>query len=160
MLVPGPSTHCEDNTMAPCVINGAGVGEYDATDWIEAENFFDQQDATKFDQLVHGGGDGFAVEASSLTFPHVRGLRLPAKASVSGGFTVVAANGGATAVAVMATSAATGHAIAKCIVQPTGSWSAYAQTDCALDLTGEIDEVELVLTMAANVRLDRFAVKL
>ena len=147
--------------MAPCVINGAGVGEYDATTWIEAENFFDQQDATKFDQIMHGGGDGFAVEASSLTFPHVRGLRLPAKVSVTpvpAGFHVVAANGGTAGVPVTATSA--GRVIATCVVQPTGSWAAYAQTDCALDLAGEPDEIELVLTMPANVRLDRFGVNL
>ena len=149
-----------NNTMQPCVINGAGVGEYNAGAgaWIEAENYFNQNATETIDQLAHGGGSGFAVDAlgpgASLKYPHVWGL--PASAAAT--LTIVAANGNGQAVTVVATSASTGKALARCQVEPTPSWAVYGSTRCAWSLGGEGDDVGIVLSASARVRLDRFAI--
>ena len=67
--------HYNDNgTIAPVVIDGSGIGQYDARHSIEAETFFAIDGAAEKREL-RGDGGGFQVAlhaGSSLSFPHVR----------------------------------------------------------------------------------------
>jgi len=146
-------------SIAPVAIDGAGVGAYDASARVEAENFMSARGAAR---KVHEAarGDAFAVAVSgagaALSYPHVRGAR--------GALSLVAANAGAAAVAVAARrGGARGAPLAACRVPPTGgAYRAVACETAPLDAADAAD-VDLVLTFeaeggaAVDVRVDSFA---
>ena len=119
--------------MEPCVIDANGVGDYDATAAIEAENFWERRGlATKLDLTTRAAsGFGVAMEAGAeLVYPRVAGL----PAGVGGGLrvTVLAANGGASATVleVNVSHGSSRWAAARCVIQPTGSPAVFEQTQC------------------------------
>jgi arabinoxylan arabinofuranohydrolase len=173
-----------NGTIAPVAIDGTGVGEYDASEFIEAENFFalaplpPQVGSAAVRVPASGPWKGHDSEGrfgihgvtaeTSATYPHVRNV-VTGKGAVE--FVVVAANGNAdpATVVLRVGSAADGPVVCRAKVGPTGSWEAYGEARCTSSSGGEqgeglvVEDVTLTLTFEGEgageiLRVDKFAV--
>ena len=148
--------------MEACTINATGVGQYDATELIEAENYFELRgDGVKIDLLAEGDDDGdagFAVAlhaGSELFYPNIK---LPATAAGHSAsilrlkltLYLAAAATGATITA----SSASGQVLGSSIVPFTSAWSSYravlVPVDIPVDSLDEHGRLDLVLSLGVE----------
>jgi len=129
----------EDGTMAPCKVDGTGVGMYDAQDWIEAENYMKLAGPTGASRKVHlgsrgnrtdggGVGDAFGVEmvsGTAMDFPHIFGIPTPHKERKGTAASIELISSGAETLSsgwIEVLSKADGEVVAVC-EQPLGQYS-------------------------------------
>ena len=133
-----------NGTMEPCVVNETGVGQYDARNRIEAENFFRATGrARKVDLRAAGGGDDFAVgmwSGAVLHFPRVGGVVTPRRcercAAVSERRDLMLVRiSVATPVTLVLRGGGEGRVeLGRCNMQPTGGLDVFAEVSCTLQL--------------------------
>jgi hypothetical protein len=115
-----------NGSLAPVVIDGTGVGEYDGA-LVEAENFMVLAGAARKAHAPSRGAFVVAVDGPSATlaYPHVR-----VRAGAGATLTLVAANAGARNVSVVARrGGAAGAPLATCVVAP--SRGEFSESACA-----------------------------
>jgi hypothetical protein len=123
--------HYRDNgEIAPIRLDRIGVGQFDARQRIEAEDYFGAEQAE-----VREHSDGFEVRGlkrgSHLLYPNVRNL--PSDASLE--FRVASAGAGPGRIEVRANSS-TGEVLGSCGIPSTGAWNQYQTIRCRLKAPG------------------------
>ena len=144
----------DDGTMAPVRLDKIGVGEYDAVQNIEAEDYF----AADGGEIKECPAGGFEVrnlhQGSYLVYPKVKNM--VANASVT--FQVSAQTGGGT---IEVRDAQTnGNILGSCQIPSTQNWNVYQSVTCGLSNAAGTNNICLTFKGdgAELVRVDRFKV--
>ena len=154
-----------NNTMEACTINATGVGQYDASEPIEAENYFELRgDGAKVDLLAEGDDDGdtgFAVAlrpSSELHYPNIRvpaGSAPKADEALELELTLHLASAAASGSATVLASNAAGRLLGSVAVASTESWTRYNPLSMALKLPrsalDEDGDLDLVLSLDSSI---------
>ena len=143
----------DDGTMAPVRLDKVGVGEYDATRNIEAEDYF-AADGVEIKERPAGGFEVRKLHPGSyLVYPKVRNL--PANASVT--FQVSSKTGGGTI--EVREKQSDGKLLGSCAIPSTdGRWDLYQMVTCGLQNPAGTNDICLTFKGDGQelVRIDRF----
>ncbi|MEY4387448.1 MAG: hypothetical protein RLY20_2731 [Verrucomicrobiota bacterium] len=137
--------------IAPIRVDGVGVGEYRASDRIEAENFFTATDIVK--QEIPGG---FAVSTTQagghLAFPNVRGVKLCSSISLR------AASGSVGGRIEVRENSPQGRLLARCQVTVTDGANQFRDFTCRFQSKAQSESLCFVFHASGTnaVSLDAF----
>lgn len=121
--------HFRDNgEIDPIYINRIGVGEYDARDTIQAEDYFRGEGVIQKESPDGGFEVRNVHEGTELVYPNV--MNMPANAKISFRF----ANGNAESGTIeIHSGSADGPSLGKCKIRRTGGWKNYKTVTCQLN---------------------------
>jgi hypothetical protein len=162
---PGTSPHYRDSIISyvhyrddgeidPVYINRVGVGQYDASLKIEAENYFDEQGVTQ-KECPEGGFELRDLHDGSFAeYPNT--MNLPENATIS--FRAASANPQGAAIEIHERSAA-GPLLGTCHFPSTGGWTNYQTVSTSLKNGAGEKDLYLVFhgTAGELLRLDWFS---
>eukprot|EP00475_Leptophrys_vorax_P023794 TRINITY_DN32701_c0_g1_i1.p1 TRINITY_DN32701_c0_g1~~TRINITY_DN32701_c0_g1_i1.p1 ORF type:complete len:450 (+),score=102.13 TRINITY_DN32701_c0_g1_i1:17-1366(+) len=135
--------------IAPLVINSIGVGQYDASSVIEAENYFKISNGFKCE--MPGGGFGVCgmQNASILTFSKVSGV----PASFVCTFNYSSAVSGGPVLIELGTTLPIGKPLCSVQIEKTSSWDEYGQVDCVGNLLDGLSSnpMDISISVATSV---------
>ncbi len=118
---------CDNGEIDPIYINRIGVGQYDAHDVIEAENYFRGEGVIQKESPDGGFEVRNIHDGTVLVYPNV--MNMPANAKISFRF----ANGNtASGTIEIHSGPADGPLLGKCKIRRTGSWEKYKTVSCRL----------------------------
>lgn len=144
-----------NGTIAPVVINGAGVGSY-PPGRVEAENAMRITGARK----GHDTRDSFFIDGitadTTLSYPRLQ--RVPARATL---VVAYASNSTSRAAFLVVRDASANAELGRAPLPPTGSWEYWATARVALDLPTARERLDLELAFAGDgvlARVDSFEV--
>ena len=147
---PGTSAHFRDSVISyvhyrdngeidPVYINRVAVGQYDAGQKIEAENYFNENGVRQGESPDGGFELRDIHDGSFAEYPNV--MNLPANTTVS--FRVTAMNTPGATIEIHQ-HAADGPLLGTCQIPPTGSWSTYETVSTSLKNAPGTDDLCLV----------------
>jgi len=154
-----------NNSIAPVVINGTGVGEYSATH-IEAENFMRLEGGARKAHQPHRA-DAIVVEVHS---PSTASLHYPRVHLVGGGgrggaapslwlSAAASASEGGSATVTARRGAASGPALATCTLAYTGGAFTTVHCPLALGPSEPSESIDVVLTFDGSpLQLDSWGI--
>ena len=135
---PGTCAHYRDSVISyvhfrgngeiePIYVNRLGVGQYDAQDVIEAENYFRGEGVVQKESPDGGFEVRDIHEGTILVYPNV--INMPANASISFRLANKKADRGTIEIR---SDSANGPLLGQCSIPGTGSWKNYQTVSCTL----------------------------